>query len=229
MKPRPGVRSFGGLSIWRAGETTGRPPAPMQRRLLGCLLLAPWGPPLEVHSVCDALWPDADGDTGRSNFSSAVRRLRLALGDPAALVISGGTVSIDSRRCRSDLDLLVSLAGRRDWRCDATRAASLARCLLAVGQGYNPVLIGRPDTGDTGACALDDMARRRSAAGAAWQRVSLRIAAALEGSRDAGLGVSLCIALDRHGLADERVLAQWQRLAQGAEPGLSPLSFKPRP
>ena len=220
MNPRPRVRSFGGLSIQRAGEARSEPPAPMQRQLLCWLLLAPWGPPLEVHSVCDALWPDADGDTGRSNFSSAVRRLRMALGDPAALTIRAGAVGIDRRRCRTDLDLLVFLAGRREWRCDGTRTAGLARCLLAVGEGYNPVLIGRPETGGPETNATADMARRRSAAGAAWRRVSLCIAGALEGGGNAGLGVLLCIALDRHGLADDRVLAQWERLAQGAGPGL---------
>lgn len=227
MKTRAYVRSFGGISIRRAGETEARLPAPMQRQLLCWLLLAPWGPPLEVHGVCDALWPDVDGDTGRSNFSSAARRLRLALGDAAALTIRAGAVAIDSRRCRTDLDMLVFLAGRREWRCDETRAVWLARRLLAVGEGYNPVFIGRPETNDNDSNALADMARRRSAAGAAWRRVSLRIASALEGGRNAGLGVLLCIALDRHGLADERVLAQWERLAQGAHTDISCVPLTP--
>lgn len=201
---RTEVRSFGGLSIRRPGEALDLMPGTRQRQFLSWLLLAPWGPPLEVVSVCDAMWPRADGDTARSNFSSAVRRLRLLLGDPAALVVRDGTVALDSRFCRTDLDLLRVLARNPRRRLDVARASRLARWLSRLGHGYNPVLLGRTES--------EEMKSRRRVLGAAWQQVSWQLVEVL-GAREAALALELLVCLDRHGLSDERMLRQWEQVA----------------
>lgn len=204
MVGRTRVTSFGGWSIQRPDAALAVVPGARQRQLLCWLLLAPWGPPLEVTSICDAMWPAADGDTARSNFSSAIRRLRQLLGSPAALIVAGGTIALDERFCRTDLDLLRVLSQARGRRCDPARARRLARWLLDTCRGFNPVLLGRVDSAE--------MASRRRALAAAWQQICWRIVDTLS-AQDASLALEICMCLDRHGLADERILLQWDRLA----------------
>lgn len=204
MKRLAQVSSFGGWVIRRPGDPVAVVPGARQRQLLCWLLLAPWGPPLEVVNLCDAMWPTVDGDTARSNFSSTARRLRQLLGGPEALLVTGGTVALNDRFCRTDLDLLRMLSRHPTRPCDPARAGRLARWLLQLCRGYNPVLLGAADT--------DEMADRRRALGAAWQQVSWRVIDQLD-AHDALLGLALCVCLDRHGLADERILLQWDRIA----------------
>ena len=210
MTLRTQVKSFGGLTIRQPGAALALVPGARQRQLLCWMLLAPWGPPLEVVSICDAMWPTADGDTARSNFSSAVRRLRQLLGNPAALLVKGGTIALDDRLCRTDLDLLRLLSRHSALRPDAAKAGRLARWLLSLVGGYNPLLLGRVDS--------EEMAFRRRTLGAAWQQVSWRVVDMLD-VREASLAVELLVCLDRHGLTDERMLLQWERVTVPARCG----------
>ena len=203
MTSRTQVTSFGGLVIRPPGMSVALMPGARQRRFLGWLLLAPWGPPLEVVSICDTMWPTADGDTARSNFSSAVRRLRRLLGSSFAVAVKGGTVSLDERFCRTDLDLLRVLVRNPARRLDPARAGRLARWLSKLVGGYNPLLLGGADS--------EEMTLRRRALGAAWQQVTWRVVDMLD-ARDASLAIELLACLDRHGLCDERMLLQWERL-----------------
>ncbi|MCZ2498205.1 hypothetical protein GN316_15675 [Xylophilus sp. Kf1] len=204
MIGRTQLTSFGGWTIRRSGDTSVRVPTVRQRRLLCWLVLGPWGPPLDIATLCDSLWPSADGDTARNNFSSAIRRMRPLLGGPAALKIVGGTIALNDRVCRTDLDLLRWLSAQAGRRCDAARARRLGVWLLKRCQGFNPVLLGAADS--------QEMAVRQRSLGAAWQQVVWRIAERLQ-PEDAWLALELCLCLDRHGLADERILQLWDRAA----------------
>ncbi|MGR9088924.1 MAG: AfsR/SARP family transcriptional regulator, partial [Gammaproteobacteria bacterium] len=54
------------------------------------------------NRLIDELWPDSDGDIGRSAFSTTVKRLRQLIGADA-LSVGDGRVSLDRRRCWTDV------------------------------------------------------------------------------------------------------------------------------
>lgn len=205
------IRTFGGIFV--AGEPARSVPSlsGRQRHLLRWLVLASWGPPLEVTAVCDSMWPAADGAAAASNFASAVRRLRRILGEPGAVVVDAGTVALHPGYCRCDLDVLHQTGEGTHSDAAIGRAATMARNLVASFEGENPVLLARPDN--------DDMARRIGAVGIAWRQLTLRLAHLLQGSTHALLVLRLCERIERHGLADERILSQWQRIASEMRPG----------
>jgi len=202
---RRSIRTFGGLAIVGGAE-----PKPSlsarQRQFLRWLVLAPWGPPMEVAAVCDIMWPGVDGAAANSNFSSTVRRLRQVLGGPASILVEAGTVRLHSAACRTDLDLLLDIQARLGSADAADQASSLAIKMLAEFAGENPVLRARSD--------CRDMALRIQAVETAWKHVTLHLARCLQGTVHAGLALRLCERIERHGLADARVLAQWQVLAE---------------
>jgi LuxR family transcriptional regulator, maltose regulon positive regulatory protein len=58
-------------------------------------LIAAGGQAVPEHRLIDALWSDEDGDLAHNAFSVALARLRKLLGHPAAIVQSGGCLSLD--------------------------------------------------------------------------------------------------------------------------------------
>ena len=200
------LHSFGGLAVSLSGRPPQSVPGARQRQLLRWLMLGPWGAPLNVDTVCDALWPAADGAAAASNFSSTVRRLRLTLGDPGTIVVEAGTVALHGAHCCTDFDILRRLADTLTSVVDPDHAALIARQLLLDFDGANAVLLAPP--------AHDDMAQRILAVGISWRQVTLQLAQILRGSAHVSLALRLCERIERHGLADARVLARWQDLAR---------------
>ena len=52
--------------------------------------------------LVDALWPDAEGDTGRRVFDTTLHRLRRQLGEDAAVRLCDGALYLDERMCWVD-------------------------------------------------------------------------------------------------------------------------------
>jgi two-component SAPR family response regulator len=52
--------------------------------------------------ITDALWPDADGDTGRLSFRTTLHRLRQVLGSEEFIRLKEGRISLDRRTCWVD-------------------------------------------------------------------------------------------------------------------------------
>lgn len=203
--PKICVCTFGGLSVAVQGFA-GRPAlSARQRQLLRWLVLAPWGPPLEVSTVCDAMWSGADGAAASSNFASTVRRLRGLLGGAWSVLVEAGTVRLHPLYCRTDLDILRELPTPVPDGGAIDEAARLARRLLADFEGGNPVLQARSGCGE--------MAVRVQAVEVAWRHATLHLAEQLHGTEHMALALGLCERIERHGLADQRVVALWQRLA----------------
>lgn len=203
--PKICVCTFGGLSVALEGVACRPALSARQRQLLRWLVLAPWGPPLEVSTVCDAMWSGADGAAASSNFASTVRRLRGLLGGAWSVLVEGGTVRLHPLLCRTDLDILRELPTPAPDTGAIDQAARLARRLLAGFEGGNPVLQARSD------CV--EMADRVQAVEVAWRHATLHLAEQLHGTMHMALALGLCERIERHGLADERVVALWQRLA----------------
>lgn len=66
-------------------------------RLLNLLVQAgPRG--IRTGEAADTLWPDAAGDASAHALETTVYRLRRVLGDPEAVVLSGGRLQLDARR-----------------------------------------------------------------------------------------------------------------------------------
>jgi DNA-binding SARP family transcriptional activator len=79
--------------------------------LLGALVA--FGPKgASVERLCDALWPDAEGDKALHAFNMALHRLRKLMGDPKALVLQAGRLSLDPRRCWVDAWALERILGQ---------------------------------------------------------------------------------------------------------------------
>lgn len=202
---RVSVHTFGGLTVVGGAEPKVSLSA-RQRQFLRWLVLAPWGPPLEVATVCDIMWPGVDGAAANSNFSSTVRRMRRVLGGPTSILVEAGTVRLHPAACRTDLDLLLDIQARLASENFADQAPNLAMKMLAAFSGENPVLRARSDS--------RDMVLRVQAVETAWRHATLHLARHLQGTAHAGLALRLCERIERHGLADARVLAQWQVLAE---------------
>ena len=146
------IRLLGAFSITLAGA-----PAPAVRKesrkpqdLLKLLLvLAPaGGGAVPVDRLCNALWPDAEGDAARNTFDNTLHRLRKLLGAERLLLQAGG-LALDSSSCWTDLAALqAGLAGLDDLLADAnaatdadlTHTLALAEQVLALYCG--PLLAG---------------------------------------------------------------------------------------
>jgi len=65
-------------------------------------LIALGGQDVSEGNLIDALWPDSEGDAGYSALKTTTLRLRQLLGNDAAVLVGGGTITLDSRLCYVD-------------------------------------------------------------------------------------------------------------------------------
>lgn len=98
------IRTLGAFSV----TVDGRPLArgrkiPHKPLALLQLLVAHGSTNVAATVAVNALWPDADGGCGRRALDVALLRLRRLLGHEDAVVVSGGRLSIDPRRCWIDV------------------------------------------------------------------------------------------------------------------------------
>ena len=66
-------------------------------------LVAMGGQSVEKSRFTDILWPDAHGDAGGQVFDTTLHRLRKILGNPAALVLHDGKLSLAREHVWTDL------------------------------------------------------------------------------------------------------------------------------
>ena len=65
-------------------------------------IIALGGRDVDGESLVDALWPEAEGDHGRSSFDTTLHRLRKLLSHEKIIQFGDGKVSLDERYCRVD-------------------------------------------------------------------------------------------------------------------------------
>src|SRR5206468_1742383 len=66
------------------------------------------------EQLCEALWPEAEGDAAHFALTSAIHRLRRLLGHEAAVVRKDDEVSLDAHHCWVDVWALERLLGRAE-------------------------------------------------------------------------------------------------------------------
>lgn len=70
------------------------------------------GQDIDVISVTEMLWPDADGDAAQKAFDITLHRLRKQLGDERALILRRGTICIDPKTVWVDLTAFQDVVDR---------------------------------------------------------------------------------------------------------------------
>ena len=109
------VHTLGGFRIEKEGEPLRFPDAvPRWPLVLLKVTIALGGRAVDTRRVIDWLWPDAEGDSAENALAITLHRLRLLLGDTAALVLQDRKLSIDARRVWVDVWALEQLFGVRD-------------------------------------------------------------------------------------------------------------------
>jgi hypothetical protein len=93
---RPLICTLGRADILRNGrsELTSRKPQAMPL-LLMLHLTAAGQPGRSSDQIIDAIWPEADAETGRDRLKTTLYRLRSLLGDRKAISSTGGRIRID--------------------------------------------------------------------------------------------------------------------------------------
>jgi DNA-binding SARP family transcriptional activator len=106
------IRTFGEFRLLRDEEAV-RTGARSQKKPVELLkaILAFGGQDVSETRLTDALWPDADGDSGRDALKMALHRLRKLLDHPQAILVDGGKLSINPRCCWTDLAAFTQLLG----------------------------------------------------------------------------------------------------------------------
>lgn len=95
------------------------------------LAINPDGVPLQT--LADALWPDADADAAQHALEVALQRLRKLLGRNEAVVLQGGTLSLNRALCWLDIWVVDEVARR--LAAQPNQAEALARRLLKIWRG----------------------------------------------------------------------------------------------
>lgn len=75
------------------------------KRLITLLkaIVAFGGESVPEEKLIDAVWPDEDGDVGKSALTIAIHRLRKLLGDTSLIVVKDGRVGLDPALCWLDV------------------------------------------------------------------------------------------------------------------------------
>ena len=93
--------TLGGARVLRAGLPL-KAGTTRTRELLLCIL-ARAGLPISHLEICDALWPEADGDAARRAFDTTLHRLRHWLDAPNVIALSMGQLKLDFEHCTLDV------------------------------------------------------------------------------------------------------------------------------
>lgn len=137
--PRPlEVFLLGGFEVRRNGRPLDfgrKPPRKMLALLKAVAISGEHG--LSLARACDFFWPDQDGDAATTAQTAALYRLRKALGDPGAIRLSEGRLTLDPDVVWVDLGAFERLAQSRGDQ-DGLRALSLYRGTLLPDDGDEP-------------------------------------------------------------------------------------------
>jgi DNA-binding SARP family transcriptional activator len=77
-------------------------------------IIALGGRDIGAESVIDALWPDADGDTGLRSLNTTLHRLRKLIGNDMAITLEDNRLSIDVRHAWVDVFSFQRLLGKAE-------------------------------------------------------------------------------------------------------------------
>ena len=69
---------------------------------------------VQTETLCDLLWPQAEGDAAHSSLKMALSRLRRLLGDPRLIDLREGRVALNRKLCWVDAWAFNDLVGRLD-------------------------------------------------------------------------------------------------------------------
>jgi DNA-binding SARP family transcriptional activator len=91
----------------------------VQKRPLALLraLIALGGEQVREERLADVLWPETDGDAAQQALSVTLHRLRRFLGNEDAVRRQAGCLSLDRRRCWSDVAALDRILSHAEGLC----------------------------------------------------------------------------------------------------------------
>lgn len=84
------------------------------------------GMEVDKDRLTNLLWPDAEGDVAYRSFVTTVHRLRKLLGDPDALTLTNGKLTLDNRHCWVDVWAFERIIGLSD-ECMRQKETEAAR------------------------------------------------------------------------------------------------------
>jgi hypothetical protein len=132
------LHSFGGLQVELDGS---QPPAGRKesRRLLELLrlLIAHGESALTLDALADELWPDADGDAARNALDNALHRLRKWLGGDDRILLRQSALSLNPRRCWTDVRALERVLAS----LDESPVAGLPALVMSLRRLYRAPLL----------------------------------------------------------------------------------------
>ena len=105
----------------------------MQKKTLELLqaLIAFGSTEVSAGALISALWPDSDGDASYHALESGLYRLRQLLGEPGAVVMAGGKVSLDRNYFWVDMWAL-----ERELHASDGSSSDAASCLAKIRRLY---------------------------------------------------------------------------------------------
>lgn len=106
-------------------------------------LIALGGREIPEMKLSDILWPDVDGDSAHSSFTTTLSRLRKLVGE-AALIFSNGCLTLDARRCWVDVWAFQRVLGEVQEARDVSAVEALVN--KAIGFYHGPFLNAEDDT-----------------------------------------------------------------------------------
>ena len=100
------------------------------------LLIASGGRNVEMSTLIELLWPDAEGDAAHASFDSTLYRLRKLIGIDGVITLAEGKLSLDSVKCRLDLWEFQRLLDRIDRTTDLQDVEAFTKDLLWLYAGH---------------------------------------------------------------------------------------------
>ncbi|MDO8943053.1 MAG: hypothetical protein Q7U75_07695 [Desulfobacterales bacterium] len=104
--------------------------------------------PVSVEALSDEMWPNADGDSAKSNFDSSIHRLRRALGSHDCVIVKHGQVLVNRAVCNVDVYRVNDMLQHSPDRMTKAEAIECARELALHLKGplvasEQPILTAR--------------------------------------------------------------------------------------
>ncbi|MDO8278963.1 MAG: hypothetical protein Q7T63_12640 [Burkholderiaceae bacterium] len=109
--------------------------------LLQMILIRGLERPMRIDEICDEMWPDVNGDSAKSNFDSAIHRLRKSLQSNASIIVDRGRVRANWRYFDVDARYVHNLQDVNIHELSSGHAGKLGRYLLTTMSG--PLIVSQ--------------------------------------------------------------------------------------
>jgi DNA-binding SARP family transcriptional activator len=86
-------------------------------------LIAFGGRRVNQEQLCDALWPDAEGDLAHRSFETTLYRLRQLIGKDVTFHLSEGKLTLDTQACLVDAFLLEQVLNEAEALWERSRSS----------------------------------------------------------------------------------------------------------